>query len=158
MTEWAGGPGAAWGHADLPVAAPPGAARVVQLALNQVGKRYVWGAEGPEVFDCSGLVQWAYAQAGIALLRTAQQQHDSLRPIAAAALQPGDLVFFAKPNRPHITHVAMVIGDADGDGTLDVVHAMSPALGIRVTRNLFGSAYYAGAGCELCIAGFGTVR
>ncbi|MFN8504784.1 NlpC/P60 family protein [Kouleothrix sp.] len=158
MTGWQGGPGAAWGHADLPVAAPPGAARVVQLALNQVGKRYVWGAEGPETFDCSGLVRWAYAQAGITLRRTAQQQHDSLRTVAAAALQPGDLVFFAKPNRPYITHVAMVIGDADGDGTLDVVHAMSPALGVRVTHNLLGSAYYSGGACQLCIAGFATVR
>lgn len=158
MTPWEYAPGAAWGHAALPVAAPPGAARVVQLALNQVGKPYVWGAEGPETFDCSGLMQWSYAQIGITLLRTAQQQHDSLRPIEAAALAPGDLVFFTPPGSRRITHVAMVIGDVDGDSTIDVVHAMNPKLGVRVTRNLFGAPYYSGPHCELCIAGFGTAR
>ena len=48
---------------DLP--APPGTARVIQIALNQVGKPYIWGAKGPNAFDCSGLTEWSYAQIGI---------------------------------------------------------------------------------------------
>jgi hypothetical protein len=56
LTEWGSAPGVAWGHtAALGLAAPPGAARIVQLALEQVGKPYVWGVKGPEYFDCSGL-------------------------------------------------------------------------------------------------------
>lgn len=158
MTEWQHRPGEAWGSEALPVAAPPGASRVVQLALNQVGKPYLWGAEGPESFDCSGLMQWSYAQIGLDLLRTAQQQHDSLQPLPAPELQPGDLVFFSPRGRRDITHVAMFIGDQNGDGTLDIVHAMSKELGIRVTNNIFGAPYYSGTTCELCIAGFGTIR
>jgi cell wall-associated NlpC family hydrolase len=158
MTPWEASPGVAWGEAALPGAAPPGASRVVQLALRQVGKPYVWGAEGPETFDCSGLMQWAYSQAGLSIPRTAQTQHDGLKPIPASALQPGDLVFFTPRGRDTITHVAMYIGDQDGDGRLDIVHAMSPRLGIRVTYGAFESSYYSGAECELCIAGFGTAR
>jgi cell wall-associated NlpC family hydrolase len=158
MTDWDDGSGVAWGHAALPVPAPPGASRVVQLALNQVGKPYVWGAEGPEAFDCSGLMQWAYSQIGLLIPRTAQTQHDGLRRIAASELQPGDLVFFSPRGERNITHVAMYIGDQNGDGRLDIVHAMSPQLGIRVTYSLFESPYYSGAGCQLCIAGFGTAR
>ena len=66
---------------------------------------YVWGAGGPDRFDCSGLVKWAYAQAGVQLHRTTYDQiHDGL-PIAAAQIRPGDLVF------PHPGHVQLAIGD-----------------------------------------------
>ncbi|MBC8159824.1 MAG: C40 family peptidase, partial [Roseiflexaceae bacterium] len=72
MTPWQNVPGVSWGHEALPVAAPPGAARVVQLALSQIGKPYVWGDEGPSTFDCSGLMQWSYGQIGRTIPRTAQ--------------------------------------------------------------------------------------
>ena len=158
MTPWQAEQGVSWGHDAAPVAAPPGSSRVVQLALNQIGKRYVWGTQGPEAFDCSGLMQWSYNQISKYIPRTANDQRNGLRPISAHDVQPGDLVFFAPPGSSRITHVAMFIGDQDGDGTGDVVHALSPKLGIRVTPNIFGSSYYSGSGCRLCVAGFGTVR
>jgi cell wall-associated NlpC family hydrolase len=146
------------GVADGPVAAPVGASRVVQMALNQVGKRYVWGAAGPETFDCSGLMIWSYAQVGIRVpARTSYDQYARLKPVDRAQLQPGDLVYFAQPGA-EVSHVGMLAGDTDGDGTWDLVHAMSPRYGIRVTPSIFNSAYYAGPGCELCIVGFRTMR
>lgn len=158
MTPFQTEAGVAWGQESLPVVAPPGTARVVQLALNQVGKRYVWGATGPESFDCSGLMRWAYSQLSITIPRTADNQRTGLRAVSAGELQPGDLIFFAPPGTRRATHVAMFIGDQDGDGTNDVVHALSPKLGIRVTPNIFGSAFYSGTACKLCMVGFGTAR
>jgi cell wall-associated NlpC family hydrolase len=91
--------------------AGPAATRAVQVALAQVGTPYVWGGETPGLgFDCSGLVQHAYAAGGIPLPRTAQAQHDAdpLLP-AGSTPQPGDLVFFgANPDR--ITHVGIALG------------------------------------------------
>lgn len=146
------------GVPDGPVAAPAGAGRVVQVALNQVGKRYVWGAMGPESFDCSGLMVWAYAQVGIRIpARTSYDQFARLRPVDRSQLQPGDLVYFAQPGAG-VSHVGMLAGDTDGDGTWDLVHAMSPRYGIRVTPDIFHNGFYTGAGCSLCIVGFRTMR
>lgn len=159
-TPWqAAGPQSLNGRPDVPIAAPPGAGRVVQLALQQVGKPYVWGATGPNAFDCSGLVAWAYSQIGITVRhRTSYNQFAHLRPIEASQLQPGDLVYFAERGAG-VSHVGMVVGDLDGDGRWDWVHAASPRLGIRTEYNLFGSAYYGNpATCALCIAGFRTLR
>lgn len=114
LTDW---DGAAWGRpAALAVPAPPGAGRLVQIALNQVGKPYVWGAKGPEQFDCSGLTQWSYAQIGIHIPTGTAGQWPRMRPVSAAELQPGDLIFFAVATPGAIDHVGMLIGDANGDG------------------------------------------
>lgn len=147
------------GLPDLPVAAPPGAGRVVQLALQQVGKPYIWGATGPNAFDCSGLVVWAYSQIGMKVgERTSSKQFAGLRPVEPSQLQPGDLVYFAEPGAG-VSHVGMLVGDLDGDGRWDWVHAASPRLGVRAEHNLFGSTYYGNpATCTLCIAGFRTLR
>ena len=66
LTPWGDGPGISWGR-DAPIGtpAPGGTNRLIQIAMEQVGKPYVWGAKGPEVFDCSGLTEWSYAQIGI---------------------------------------------------------------------------------------------
>jgi peptidoglycan DL-endopeptidase CwlO len=77
----------------------------VRAALSRLGRPYVWGATGPNQFDCSGLVQWAYAQAGIRLDRTTYQQIDNGIPVARSQVRPGDLVF------PHAGHVQMAIGN-----------------------------------------------
>jgi peptidoglycan DL-endopeptidase CwlO len=76
----------------------------VRAALSRLGHPYVWGATGPDQFDCSGLVQWSYAQAGIHLDRTTYQQINDGIPVPRSQVRPGDLVF------PHAGHVQMAIG------------------------------------------------
>lgn len=88
------------------------AGNVVQIAASQIGTPYQWGGESPKrAFDCSGLVQWTYRQAGVDLPRVAQTQYDATAKLAPnAALAPGDLLFFGQgPNR--ITHVGLYVGD-----------------------------------------------
>ena len=88
------------------------AATAIAAAHSRLGVPYVWGATGPNSFDCSGLTQWSYAHAGIALPRTAAQQWYSGPHPALADLEPGDLLFWATntsaPSTIH--HVAMYIG------------------------------------------------
>jgi cell wall-associated NlpC family hydrolase len=152
ITEWATDGFGYEGAANVPVAAPPGASRVVQIALNQVGRRYIWGAKGPYAFDCSGLMSWSYGQIGLTLPNGTANQWPRMRAIPAADLQPGDLVFFAISGGG-IDHVGMVVGDLNGDGGWDMVHAASPSLGVRVDHNIFSSSYYAPR-----IRGFRTAR
>jgi cell wall-associated NlpC family hydrolase len=88
------------------LAGPNSAAAIaVRAALTRLGCPYVWGATGPDRFDCSGLVQWAYAQAGVALPRTTYDQIHVGIPVSRSDVQPGDLVF------PHTGHVQLAIGD-----------------------------------------------
>lgn len=81
------------------------AGRAVRAALSRLGCPYVWGATGPDRFDCSGLVQWAYAQAGVHLDRTTYDQINDGLPVARSQVRPGDLVF------PHTGHVQIAIGN-----------------------------------------------
>lgn len=81
------------------------AAVAVRAALSRLGRPYVWGATGPDQFDCSGLVQWSYAQAGIRLDRTTYQQINDGIPVPRSQVRPGDLVF------PHPGHVQLAIGN-----------------------------------------------
>jgi hypothetical protein len=85
---------------------------VITAALSRVGTPYVWGATGPNGFDCSGLMGWAFAAAGISLPRTAAQQALAGPQIPLTKVQPGDLLFWAyDPNDPtFIDHVAMYLG------------------------------------------------
>ncbi|MGH3048857.1 MAG: C40 family peptidase, partial [Gaiellaceae bacterium] len=95
---------------DEAAAAPTGiAAAAVSYALAQLGTPYRWGGEEPGGFDCSGLVQAAYASAGIQLPRVAQQQYDATSRLPRGApLEPGDLVFFGA-DPAHVSHVGIVI-------------------------------------------------
>jgi cell wall-associated NlpC family hydrolase len=101
----------------LPAAAGGSASLVAQAAvayaLAQLGTPYRWGGEGAGGFDCSGLVQAAYAAAGIELPRVAQAQYDAGPSLPAGApLEPGDVVFFgASP--ADVTHVGIVVGPGE---------------------------------------------
>jgi peptidoglycan DL-endopeptidase CwlO len=85
------------------------ASAAVQAAESRVGDPYVWGAAGPSAFDCSGLVMWAYAQAGVDLPHFSGAQYDDTMHIPMSDLEPGDLVFPADPGE----HVAMYIGNGE---------------------------------------------
>jgi peptidoglycan DL-endopeptidase CwlO len=90
----------------LPLPSPNGRAAIaVRAALSRLGRPYVWGATGPDQFDCSGLVQWSYAQAGVHLHRTTFQQINDGLPVPRSQVRPGDLVF------PHAGHVQLAIGN-----------------------------------------------
>jgi cell wall-associated NlpC family hydrolase len=92
-------------------AVSPVAQQAVNVALAQIGTPYIWGGESTAGFDCSGLVQFSYAKAGLALPRTAQQQYDATAHLPAAAeLQPGDLVFFGAGPKA-VAHVGIALGD-----------------------------------------------
>jgi peptidoglycan DL-endopeptidase CwlO len=78
----------------------------LRAALTRQGAPYIWGATGPRTFDCSGLVQWAYEQIGIAMPRVAAAQQEVGTPITPDQAQPGDLVFFGDP----AYHVGIYVG------------------------------------------------
>eukprot|EP00703_Trepomonas_sp_PC1_P000456 JAP96150.1 NlpC/P60 family protein [Trepomonas sp. PC1] len=75
---------------------------VTDCAQKQLGKPYVFGATGPNSFDCSGLAQYCYKQAGKSIPRGATAQCQSGTAVSESAGQPGDLVCFNQPNSPHV--------------------------------------------------------
>ncbi|WP_394620053.1 NlpC/P60 family protein [Lentzea sp. JNUCC 0626] len=93
---------------------PPGAANTaLQAALSKRGSLYLWGGTGPDRFDCSGLMLWAYKQAGITLPRVAAAQFNAGRAVPLDALVAGDLLFYddGTGNPATIHHVAMYVGE-----------------------------------------------
>jgi cell wall-associated NlpC family hydrolase len=105
------------------VVAPSGAAqKAVDTALAHVGNPYVWGAAGPNAFDCSGLTQYAYSAAGVSLPHSAASQSRMGTPVSRGQLQPGDLVFFYSP----VSHVGMYIGNGQ------MVHASTAGEPVKV--------------------------
>ncbi len=87
----------------------PGAAALV-AAESHIGAPYRYGGAGPDAFDCSGLVAYSYAQAGIMLPRTAAQQFAVVTPVPKRDLRPGDLVFF-RVNGRDVGHVGIYAGE-----------------------------------------------
>ncbi|MGY1804603.1 NlpC/P60 family protein [Blastococcus sp. SYSU D00922] len=105
------------------VVAPSGAAQVaVDTALAQVGDAYVWGAGGPDSFDCSGLTQYAYSAAGVSLPHSSRSQSTMGTPVSVGDLQPGDLLFYYSPT----SHVAMYVGNGK------MVHASTSSKPVMV--------------------------
>lgn len=105
----------------------PQIARVLQAATAQVGKPYVWGATGPDGFDCSGLVGFAFSTVGLRLPRTAAQLYLSVFPVPSSQARAGDLLFWANdPSAPTvIDHVALYLGAGlmvAAPHTGDIVH------------------------------------
>lgn len=78
-----------------------------QAALSRQGSPYSWGAEGPGSFDCSGLMLWAYRQAGVDLPHSSREQARMGSPVSRAQLQPGDLIAQYAP----VSHIGMYVGD-----------------------------------------------
>ncbi|OXS35973.1 C40 family peptidase [Streptomyces sp. XY006] len=114
------------GRGDLPdlggaTAASGRGAAAVAAARSALGKPYVWGANGPTGFDCSGLMQWSYAQAGVALPRTSQAQRFAGRQVPLSEARPGDLVVY----RSDASHVGMYMGNGQ------VIHAPYPGAPVR---------------------------
>jgi cell wall-associated NlpC family hydrolase len=100
------------GFVDLPASAVAQAA--ISAAGTQLGKPYVYGGSGPDVWDCSGLTQWAYRQAGVNLPRTAAEQYVAVAAkVPLGELESGDLLFWATDlsNPATIHHVAIYLGN-----------------------------------------------
>ncbi|MCI4044470.1 C40 family peptidase [Streptomyces sp. TRM75563] len=116
-------------HADRstarsgPVAAPGSrAGQAIAFAHGAIGKPYVWGATGPNAFDCSGLTQAAWKAAGVSLPRTTYTQINAGQRIPRSRLAPGDLVFFYSG----ISHVGLYIGGGQ------MIHAPRPGAPVRI--------------------------
>ncbi|MFD4113762.1 C40 family peptidase [Streptomyces niveus] len=88
--------------------AQPAAAKALNVAASKKGAPYKYGASGPHRFDCSGLTAFSYKKAGKALPRSAQQQYNRTRHIAASSRKQGDLVFFHAGTR--VYHVGIYAG------------------------------------------------
>lgn len=94
----------------------------VQAAISRIGDPYVWGATGPNQFDCSGLMLWAYRQAGRTIPRTSEAQLAGGTAVDRADLKPGDLIIYY----PDASHVGMYVGDGY------VVHASTFGVPVAV--------------------------
>ncbi|WP_425437881.1 peptidoglycan hydrolase RipC [Mycobacterium neglectum] len=110
------------------VAPPPAVsggeeAAVVQAALSRVGSPYSWGATGPNAFDCSGLIKWAFLQNGKSLPRSSQALAQGGQPVAVSDLQPGDIVTFYSD----VSHAGIYIGDGM------MVHASTYGTPVKVS-------------------------
>ncbi len=114
--------------APAPVSAPASssAAIAVRAALEQVGKPYQWAGAGPNSFDCSGLVMYAWAQAGVSLPHYSVAQYEDTTRISASQLEPGDLVFYNTGSGAEPGHVTIYIGNGQ------IVTADSPGTVVRV--------------------------
>ncbi|WP_433631294.1 DUF4226 domain-containing protein [Nocardia sp. CA-120079] len=112
--------------------------KAVQVALAQRGDPYVWGAEGPNSFDCSGLMQYAAAQAGVKIPRVASAQYQQLPKVNPADIRPGDLIFpDAQFNGGSPGHVMMYIGNGqcvEAPHTGDVVKVVNLPSGYHASR------------------------
>ncbi|HET9078559.1 MAG TPA: LysM peptidoglycan-binding domain-containing protein [Acidimicrobiales bacterium] len=119
--------------ADAPIAHPApvvrpatGGQEAVRVAEAQIGKPYVWAGAGPNGFDCSGLVMYAWAAAGVSLPHYTVSQYEQTTRISEAQLQPGDLVFYDTGDGAQPGHVTLYIGNGQ------VITADHPGTDIKV--------------------------
>jgi cell wall-associated NlpC family hydrolase len=108
----------------VPQQVPGAAGDVVKFAYAQLGKPYRWAAEGPNAYDCSGLVTAAYRKAGVQLPHNSRQQWRSVTPISRSQLRPGDVVFYY----PDVHHVGIYMGNGM------MVHAPNFGEPVRMDR------------------------
>ena len=109
----------------------------LRAAESARGRPYVWGAAGPASFDCSGLVQWAFAQAGVSMPRVAADQARTGPAVPVSQLVPGDLLFYhTDPTDPgYISHVAIYLGNGW------MIQAPQPGMDVQVVPVSFGSQF-----------------
>ena len=107
--------------------------KLVELAKSKLGCKYVWGASGPNTFDCSGLTYWCHKQLGISIPRTSLAQSKSGKSVSKSNLQLGDLVFF-KTTSAEVGHVGMYVGNGQ------FIHA--PNKSKPVKYDSLDSSYY----------------
>ena len=109
----------------------------LRAAASRQGLPYVWGAAGPGSFDCSGLVQWSFAQAGVTMPRVAADQARTGPAVPVSELEPGDLLFYhTDPTAPgYISHVAIYVGNGW------MIQAPQPGLHVEVVPANFGSQF-----------------
>lgn len=120
--------------ARLPIGPASGSAKkAVDVALAQLGDSYVWGASGPDSFDCSGLTSYAWAAAGVSLPHSSAAQYGMGQKISRSQVRAGDLVFFYSP----ISHVGLAINNSQ------MVHA--PTFGSPVQIASIDSSPFVGA-------------
>ncbi len=135
------GAGAA-GASGVSSADGPGLSRAeiisfLAAAESRLGLPYVWGGAGPSVFDCSGLVQWSLARAGVIMPRVAADQARTGPQVPLSELQPGDLLFYhTDPTAPgYISHVAIYLGGGE------MIQAPEPGLDVEIVPADFGSEF-----------------
>jgi cell wall-associated NlpC family hydrolase len=106
-------------------------------AESRLGDPYVWGANGPEAFDCSGLVQWSFAQAGVVMPRVAADQARTGPAVPVSRLAPGDLLFYhTDPTAPgYISHVAIYLGHGK------MIQAPEPGMNVEIVPVDLGSGF-----------------
>jgi cell wall-associated NlpC family hydrolase len=133
ISSGAAGAGSA-AAAGAPVAALD---TMLRAAMSRQGLPYVWGGAGPKSFDCSGLVQWSFAQAGIVMPRVAADQALSGPGVPVSQLAPGDLLFYrTDPTAPdYIAHVAIYLGNGW------MIQAPEPGMDVEVVPAAFGSEF-----------------
>lgn len=108
---------------------------LVTYAKSKLGKPYVWGATGPNSFDCSGFTQWCYRQVGITIPRTSSQQANFGTTITWGKFQTGDLLFFATGSTSAVSHVGLYIGGGR------MIHASNPKTDVKYD-DIMTSTYY----------------
>jgi len=107
---------------------PAGAAAAVAEARRQLGKPYLWGAGGPNSFDCSGLTSWAWRAGGVSLPHSSQAQFGATSRVPVSQVQPGDLLFYGSP----IHHVGIYVG---GGTMVEASHAGTPVRYASIFRS-----------------------
>jgi cell wall-associated NlpC family hydrolase len=132
----------AWAGAGTSAADGPALSRAQVIAFltaaeSRLGLPYVWGGNGPTQFDCSGLVQWSLAQAGVVMPRVAAAQAQTGPAVSLSQLAPGDLLFYhTDPTAPgYISHVAIYLGDGE------MLQAPQPGQDVEVVPADFGSEF-----------------
>jgi len=131
-----------WAGSGTGAADGPGLSRAQVIAFltaaeSRLGLPYVWGGDGPDQFDCSGLVQWSLARAGVVMPRVAADQALTGPAVPLSQLAPGDLLFYhTDPTAPgYISHVAIYLGDGE------MIQAPEPGLDVEVVPADFGSEF-----------------